>query len=151
MKHHAFHLPYSDLLVEPGLVKQGVFELNGVSVASKLHKVTNCTDIQFQLQLRALYHRTAGLRICLHHLHANIASTCLLNSDCQWVTVSSFTLQSTSVPYCSYAAPAFSATAPFSVCHPSQPPGPVAAGTPPDKPYISSTVLSESLADWTER
>lgn len=64
--------PEPDLLVEPGLVEHGVFEVDGVCVAVELHIVTNCTDVQFQLPLGALNHRAAGFRICLYHLHANI-------------------------------------------------------------------------------
>lgn len=60
------------LLVEPRLVKHGVFEVDDLSVAAELCVVAQCTDAQFQLPLRALYHRAAGLRICLYHLHANM-------------------------------------------------------------------------------
>lgn len=61
-----------DLLVKPGLVKHGVFEVNGVGVAIELDIVANCVNMQFQLPLRALNHRAAWLRICLYHLHAKI-------------------------------------------------------------------------------
>lgn len=71
----SFHVICPDLLVEPGLVKHCVFEVDGVSVAAELHIVTNCTDTQFQLQLPALNHRAVGLRICLYHLCANIKYT----------------------------------------------------------------------------
>lgn len=87
MKHHTLHYPEPDLLVEPGLVKHGVFEVDGVSVAAELHIVTNCVDTQFQLPLRALDHRAARLRICLYHLHANIQNTCLLNYICGLVSL----------------------------------------------------------------
>lgn len=37
----------ADLPVESGLVKHGVFEVDGVGVAAELHIVTNCADTQF--------------------------------------------------------------------------------------------------------
>ena len=72
MKQHLQQQRQPDLLVEPGLVKHSVFEVDGVCVAAELDVVTNCVNVQFQLPLRALNHRAAWLRICLYHLHANI-------------------------------------------------------------------------------
>lgn len=57
--------------MEPALIEHGVFEVDGVGIAAELHIVTNCADAQFQLPLGALYHRAAGLRICLYYLYAN--------------------------------------------------------------------------------
>lgn len=143
--------------MEPGLVKHGVFEVDGVSVATELHKVTNCSDTQFQLPLGALDHRAAGLRICLNHLHANIymyAELEFLSGNSLFVIF--FTPQTTCLPYPSHAAvvnPPWrtSATALSSVGHPSQPPALVAAETPPDKPCISLAHWTESQADQNKR
>lgn len=69
-KQHIY--PEPDLLVQPGLVKHGVFEVDGFGVAAELHVVTNCAYTQFQLPLGAVNHRAAGLRIGLYLLRANM-------------------------------------------------------------------------------
>lgn len=61
----------SDLLLELGLEKQGVFKLDVAGAAAELWVITNCPDFQIQTPLIALNHRTERFRICLYHLKAN--------------------------------------------------------------------------------
>lgn len=69
-----------DLLVEPGLVKHGVFEVDFFhrSITAELDIVTNCINMQFQLPLCPLNHRAGRLGICLYHLCANCEFLTLL-------------------------------------------------------------------------
>lgn len=129
--------------MESGLVQHCVFEVDGVCVAGELHIVTNCADTQFQLPLRPLNHRAAWFRICLYHLNTSIC-VCLWLVNC-YCKLSLQNLFSTCVPYSSQvavfvfpkSAVSHSATALSSVGRPSLPLPLVAAGTPPDKLYIS--------------
>jgi len=69
--NHRILNPDSDLLVEPGLEKHSIFEVDGVGGAAELCMITNCTDAQIQLPLRAINYRAVGFRIRLYHLHAS--------------------------------------------------------------------------------
>lgn len=61
-----------DLLVKPALVKHGIVEVDGLSVAAELHIVANCLDAQLQVPLGVLHHGAAGLGVRVNNLHAQM-------------------------------------------------------------------------------
>lgn len=125
-----------DLLVQPALVKHGVVEVNGLSVAAVLHIVTHCFDAQLQVPLGVLHHGAAGLGVCVDNLHAkkkapSQTSLCVRFSQHLWTATRPYSSRVALVwPESVLENPA---TAPSSCDRPSQPLGQEAVGTPPGR------------------
>lgn len=83
----------SDLLLLSSLEEHRVLEVNADSAAPERHVVTNCTNTQIHLPLRAFHHR-AGRLIGLYYLLTHIQEASVTDCDPGWLWhgISSFTL-----------------------------------------------------------